>query len=246
MIRRNGARRRGRPGLELVAAGGLRLRARHPLVEPRGRDPRGRARRRGHGRGAHPAARADRPRAPYGGGVRRRSAAPRGSTRSRRSPRAPSATRPTATSCSTRSASAPGCEPRVISGREEARYGWLAIANSTTIADGFGLDIGGGSIQAMRIDEAAARRGRVAAARLGAGERGVPARGEGVRQGHEGAAQARASRSSRSWAGGRGAAGWSASAGRSATSPPPAMRRRRAAADATPRASCSSAPRWRS
>jgi len=45
-----------------------------------------------------------------------------------------------------------GLHPRVISGREEARYGWLAIANSTTIADGFGLDIGGGSIQAMRIE----------------------------------------------------------------------------------------------
>ncbi len=45
-----------------------------------------------------------------------------------------------------------GLRPRVISGREEARYGWLAIANSTTISDGFGLDIGGGSIQAMRIE----------------------------------------------------------------------------------------------
>jgi exopolyphosphatase / guanosine-5'-triphosphate,3'-diphosphate pyrophosphatase len=45
-----------------------------------------------------------------------------------------------------------GLVPRVISGREEARYGWLAIANSTTIADGFGLDIGGGSIQVMRLD----------------------------------------------------------------------------------------------
>jgi exopolyphosphatase / guanosine-5'-triphosphate,3'-diphosphate pyrophosphatase len=44
-----------------------------------------------------------------------------------------------------------GLRPRVISGREEARYGWLAIANSTTISDGFGLDIGGGSIQAMRL-----------------------------------------------------------------------------------------------
>ena len=46
-----------------------------------------------------------------------------------------------------------GLEPRVISGREEARYDWLAIANSTTIADGFGLDIGGGSIQALRIED---------------------------------------------------------------------------------------------
>jgi exopolyphosphatase/guanosine-5'-triphosphate,3'-diphosphate pyrophosphatase len=44
-----------------------------------------------------------------------------------------------------------GLHPRVISGREEARYGWLAIANSTTISDGFGLDIGGGSIQATRL-----------------------------------------------------------------------------------------------
>jgi exopolyphosphatase / guanosine-5'-triphosphate,3'-diphosphate pyrophosphatase len=44
-----------------------------------------------------------------------------------------------------------GLDPRVISGREEARYGWLAIANSTTISDGFGLDIGGGSIQVMRL-----------------------------------------------------------------------------------------------
>lgn len=44
-----------------------------------------------------------------------------------------------------------GLQPRVISGREEARYGWLAIANSTTIDDGFGLDIGGGSIQVMRL-----------------------------------------------------------------------------------------------
>jgi len=41
--------------------------------------------------------------------------------------------------------------PRVISGREEARYGFLAVVNSTTIADGFGLEMGGGSIQTMRI-----------------------------------------------------------------------------------------------
>jgi exopolyphosphatase/guanosine-5'-triphosphate,3'-diphosphate pyrophosphatase len=45
-----------------------------------------------------------------------------------------------------------GLHARVISGEEEARYGWLAIANSTTIEDGYGLDIGGGSIQALRID----------------------------------------------------------------------------------------------
>jgi exopolyphosphatase / guanosine-5'-triphosphate,3'-diphosphate pyrophosphatase len=45
-----------------------------------------------------------------------------------------------------------GLDPRVITGREEARYGWLAIANSTTLENGFGLDIGGGSIQALRVE----------------------------------------------------------------------------------------------
>ena len=43
-------------------------------------------------------------------------------------------------------------EPRVITGREEARYGFLAIAGSTTLRDGFGLETGGGSIQALRIE----------------------------------------------------------------------------------------------
>jgi exopolyphosphatase / guanosine-5'-triphosphate,3'-diphosphate pyrophosphatase len=46
-----------------------------------------------------------------------------------------------------------GLEPRVITGTEEARYDWLAIANSTTIEDGFGLDIGGGSIQTLRLQD---------------------------------------------------------------------------------------------
>ena len=45
-----------------------------------------------------------------------------------------------------------GLDARVISGSEEARYGWLAMANSTTVKDGFGLDIGGGSIQGMRME----------------------------------------------------------------------------------------------
>ncbi len=44
-----------------------------------------------------------------------------------------------------------GLTARVISGDEEARYGWLAIANSTTIEDGFGLDMGGGSIQGLQL-----------------------------------------------------------------------------------------------
>src|SRR4051794_194826 len=45
-----------------------------------------------------------------------------------------------------------GLEARVIDEHEEARYGYLAIANSTTLEDGFGIDIGGGSVQAMRLD----------------------------------------------------------------------------------------------
>ncbi len=45
-----------------------------------------------------------------------------------------------------------GLDPRVLDEHEEARYGYLAIANSTTIEDGFGIDIGGGSVQAMRIE----------------------------------------------------------------------------------------------
>jgi len=40
---------------------------------------------------------------------------------------------------------------RVVSTHEEARYGYLAIANSTTIADGFGVDVGGGSVQVMHM-----------------------------------------------------------------------------------------------
>jgi exopolyphosphatase/guanosine-5'-triphosphate,3'-diphosphate pyrophosphatase len=45
-----------------------------------------------------------------------------------------------------------GLEARLLDEAEEARYGYLAIANSTTIEDGFGIDIGGGSVQAMRLD----------------------------------------------------------------------------------------------
>jgi exopolyphosphatase/guanosine-5'-triphosphate,3'-diphosphate pyrophosphatase len=44
-----------------------------------------------------------------------------------------------------------GLEPRVLEGPEEAWYGYVAIANSTTIEDGFGIDLGGGSMQVMRL-----------------------------------------------------------------------------------------------
>lgn len=44
-----------------------------------------------------------------------------------------------------------GLEVRVIDGAQEARYGYLAIANSLTLTDGFGIDVGGGSVQLMQI-----------------------------------------------------------------------------------------------
>jgi exopolyphosphatase/guanosine-5'-triphosphate,3'-diphosphate pyrophosphatase len=44
-----------------------------------------------------------------------------------------------------------GLSVRVIDGDEEARYGWLAIANSTTLEEGFGIEMGGGSVQLMRM-----------------------------------------------------------------------------------------------
>jgi exopolyphosphatase/guanosine-5'-triphosphate,3'-diphosphate pyrophosphatase len=46
-----------------------------------------------------------------------------------------------------------GMKVRVISGAEEAWYGYLAIVNSTTLVDGFGLDVGGGSVQLMHVAE---------------------------------------------------------------------------------------------
>ena len=59
-----------------------------------------------------------------------------------------------------------GLEVRVISGAEEAWYGYLAIANSTTLEDGFGIDVGGGSVQLMRIEDR--RLGEAESVRLGA------------------------------------------------------------------------------
>src|ERR671933_155207 len=44
-----------------------------------------------------------------------------------------------------------GLEVRVLAGEEEARYGYLAVVNSTTLADGVALDIGGGSLQLVQV-----------------------------------------------------------------------------------------------
>jgi exopolyphosphatase/guanosine-5'-triphosphate,3'-diphosphate pyrophosphatase len=45
-----------------------------------------------------------------------------------------------------------GLDVRVLSTEDETRYGYLAIANTTTMIDGWGLDMGGGSVQLMRIE----------------------------------------------------------------------------------------------
>ena len=71
-----------------------------------------------------------------------------------------------------------GLEVRVISGAEEAWYGYLAIANSTTLEDGFGIDVGGGSVQLMRIEDRRLREAE--SVRLGAvrvSEAFLPGRG---------------------------------------------------------------------
>lgn len=44
-----------------------------------------------------------------------------------------------------------GLEVRILSGEEEAYYGYLAAVNSTTLTDGFAMDLGGGSLEITRI-----------------------------------------------------------------------------------------------
>jgi exopolyphosphatase / guanosine-5'-triphosphate,3'-diphosphate pyrophosphatase len=50
-----------------------------------------------------------------------------------------------------------GLPIRVLSREEEARYGYLAAVNSTTLSDGCVLDLGGGSLQLVRVHERLAR-----------------------------------------------------------------------------------------
>jgi exopolyphosphatase/guanosine-5'-triphosphate,3'-diphosphate pyrophosphatase len=45
-----------------------------------------------------------------------------------------------------------GLKVRVLSREEEARYGYLAAVNSTTLDHGAVLDLGGGSLQLVRVD----------------------------------------------------------------------------------------------
>jgi exopolyphosphatase/guanosine-5'-triphosphate,3'-diphosphate pyrophosphatase len=50
-----------------------------------------------------------------------------------------------------------GLEVEVLSPEDEARYGYLAAVNSTTLADGVALDLGGGSMQLTHVKGRAAQ-----------------------------------------------------------------------------------------
>lgn len=53
-----------------------------------------------------------------------------------------------------------GLDVEVLPGPSEARYGYLAAVNSTTISDGVVLDLGGGSMQLTRVADRAAADAR--------------------------------------------------------------------------------------
>jgi exopolyphosphatase/guanosine-5'-triphosphate,3'-diphosphate pyrophosphatase len=50
-----------------------------------------------------------------------------------------------------------GLPIRVLSRESEARYGYLAAVNSTTLSDGYVFDLGGGSMQLVRVEGRLAR-----------------------------------------------------------------------------------------
>src|ERR1700677_3579276 len=72
---------------------------------------------------------------------------------------------------------------RVLSREEEARYGYLAAVNSTTLSDGCVLDLGGGSLQLVRVSDRLARESgswRVGTVRMS--ERFLPPNGPAKRK----------------------------------------------------------------
>ena len=121
-----------------------------------------------------------------------------GRTPSTRSRRARSATRRTPRSSWRARARCLGLPIRVLSREQEARYGYLAAVNSTTLRDGCVLDLGGGSLQLVRVARPPARELGLVAARHGAHERALPAAERaGQAQAARGAARARRGASSR-------------------------------------------------
>jgi exopolyphosphatase / guanosine-5'-triphosphate,3'-diphosphate pyrophosphatase len=72
---------------------------------------------------------------------------------------------------------------RVLSGAQEARYGYLAAVNSTTLVDGCVLDLGGGSMQLVQVQDRLARESgswRLGAVRMT--ERFLPGKGPAKRR----------------------------------------------------------------
>ena len=63
-----------------------------------------------------------------------------------------SATRRTPAEFLERARECPRLPIRVLSREEEARYGYLAAVNSSTLSDGCVLDLGGGSMQLVRVE----------------------------------------------------------------------------------------------
>ncbi len=53
-----------------------------------------------------------------------------------------------------------GLEIEVLSPEQEATYGYLAAVNSTTLADGIALDLGGGSLQLTHVEDRCAEDAR--------------------------------------------------------------------------------------
>src|SRR4051812_10900839 len=53
-----------------------------------------------------------------------------------------------------------GLEIEVLAGEQEARYGYLAAVNTTTLSQGVVLDLGGGSMQLTRVEDRKAIDGR--------------------------------------------------------------------------------------
>jgi exopolyphosphatase / guanosine-5'-triphosphate,3'-diphosphate pyrophosphatase len=76
-----------------------------------------------------------------------------------------------------------GLPIRVLSREEEARYGYLAAVNSTTLTQGCVLDLGGGSLQLVDVAERLARRsGSWPLGTVRMSERFLPANGPAKRK----------------------------------------------------------------
>ena len=105
-----------------------------------------------------------------------RTSAPRAassSTTSSRSRRARSATPANGGELLARVRELTGIPVRVLSTEEEAYFGYLAAVNSTTLRDGAVLDLGGGSLQLVRVRGRQAVETRLLAARHGPHDRAL-------------------------------------------------------------------------